>query len=302
MAELARWQQFVYRKFVSQNELRPIAADELAIIKMTKSGERGPAKNDFQARALLCFRNTDGNFQGSVDSTWTSVRPSKLFINIVPEVWVYNPTTKREIAAALIERYGLPLEPTWFIDGPFDPSVMPQEVTLTTLRTDGTPASDELVVKVDRAVVSVSDVFTDTVLDAPGIPFTVLSGRPSAEIVYNIDFTPDLPEDYRLLLQYPKTVVDETVYEDPAVQLLVSLINNRPCDGEAAYDTGQPRDYSMAGSQAIYVGKPTGFVHPDGLPWSPGGNAQFDGLVVVKFPTTGVGRTGYGFFHFYAVS
>ena len=300
MATQPRWHLFLARALMQKNGLMPGPNDRVTPYNVTS-----PAKEPdsaFTGYASLNFADLDGKYRGSVLSRWQSMNLQTAFKNISPAVWVYNSATKREIAAALIERYGLPLDSTWFADGPFDPTILPQEVELETLRSHVCPLSQKLKVTVDRGAVDVGTLIENNVLESPGVPYTVLTGRASAEVSYTVDFTPELPEQYRQLLLYPTGVIDPVKYEHESVKMLVNMINKRFENGKAYYSTGGAPDFNFSGSKLEFIGKPKDFVPPDGKPWSPRGDTAYDRLIVIKFSDSNVGRAGYGFFHFYEVS
>lgn len=300
MATQLKWHLYLARALIDKNGLQPGPNDQVIPIHPISPSDN--AKNDFTGHASLTFTDSNGKYRGSVVSHWSNVRLERLFKNITPEIWVYNPTTLRELGAALIERYALPLEPNMIVDGPFDPTILPQQVTLKTLRSHVVPADDEIEITVNRGEVDIGTLFTKTDLTSPGVPYTLLSGRASAEVSYVLDCTPDLPEQYALLQTYPSAVIDPALYDNAAVQLLVSLINERSEDGKAFYSTGLAADYNFSGSKLVFVGNPKNFVHPENKPWSPKPEVGYDRVIVIQFSDANIGRAGYGFFHFYEVS
>lgn len=300
MATQPRWHLFLARALMKKNALVPGPNDVVTPYNPTSPGEF--PENDFTGHAALNFGDLDGKYRGSVLSHWKNMRLNKAFTNIEPVIWVYNPSTLRELAAVLIDRYGLPMLPTWFVDGPFDPTVLPQEVELSTLRTHVSPLGDKIKVTVNRGNVDIHDLLVNSTLESPGVPYTVMTGRASAEVSYSVDFTPELPEQYRQLLLYPTDVIGPSQYEHPSVQLLVNLINQRFDSGKAYYSTGDAPDFNFSGSKLEFVGKPKDYVPAVNKPWSPRGDTAYDRVIVIKFSDSNVGRAGYGFFHFYEVS
>lgn len=300
MATQPTWHLFLARALMKKNALVPGPNDRITPYNITSPAEF--SENDFTGYAALNFGDLDGKYRGSVLSSWKNMRLKKAFTNIDPVIWVYNPSTLRELAAALIDRYGLPMLPTWFKDGPFDPTILPQEVELTTLRSHVCPLVDSITITVNRGNVDIGELVVNSTLESPGVPYTIMTGRASAETSYGVDFTPDLPEQYRQLLLYPTEVIGPSQYEHPSVKLLVDLINKRFENGKAYYSTGDAPDFNFSGSKLEFVGKPKDFVSPIKEPWSPRADTSYDRVIVIKFSDSNVGRAGYGFFHFYEVS
>ncbi len=295
-----RWHLHLARALLKNNALIPGPNDRATPHNVTSPAEY--PDRPFVGYGAMNFADLDGKYRGSVLSKWHSLNLKDSFKNITPEVWIYNATTLRGLAEALIERYCLPLEPTWFIDGPFDPTILPQTVTLETLRTHVVPAAQKIDVVVKRGNVDLGALISNDVLESPGVPYTILTGRASAETSYCVDFTPDIPEQYRQLLQYPIGVIDPSKYEHPSVKLLVDLIDKRFENGRAYYSTGGAPDFNFSGSKLIFVGKPKDYVPSVSKPWAPRPDTAYDRVIVIEFSDSNVGRAGLGFFHFYEVS
>lgn len=297
----ARWLQSLTRKFVRDNQLKPLAADSVVMINPTFPPNTSPLTN-FTSKGILVFKDTDANYVGSEIVNWGACNIALLFKNIAPEVWVYNPNTLEELADALIKRYGLPFEKTWFENGPVDCTVLPIKVKLKTITNHFLVGGVELEITVNRGAADLTEIFKDTVLESPGWPLTLATDRTSAEYSYSLDLTPGLPEDYRLLNTYPSGKMTEELYANDAVKLLVTLINQRSEQMKAAFSTEVAGDFNFKNSELVFNGRPRNFVHPEGKPWSPGADVRYDRVLVIRFDTSAPGRGGYGFFHYYEVS
>lgn len=296
-----RWLQTLTRKFVRDNELTPLAADSVVMVNMSMPPDV-PSQSNFTAQGILVFKDTDSNYVGSELVSWGGCNIALYFKNVTPEIWVYNPNSTRELADALIKRYGLPFEKTWFVDSPVDCTVLPIKAKLVTLTNHFLIGGIELEVTVNRGEAQLSEIFKDTVLDSPGWPITIATDRTSAEYSYSLDLTPGLPEDYRLLNTYPTGKMDEALYEHDAVKLLVGLINQRSEQMKAGFSTEVAGDFNFKNSELVFSGRPRNFVHPEGKPWSPGADVRYDRVLVIRFDTSAPGRGGYAFFHYYEVS
>lgn len=296
-----RWLQSLTRKFVRDNKFTPLAADSVVMLKPTMPPNIRLLTN-FTSQGILVFKDTDSNYVGSEIVSWGGCNIALFFKNVTPEIWVYNPNTKRELADALIKRYGLPFEKEWFEDGPVDCTVLPIQTKLKTLTNHFLVGGVELEITVNRGVADLTEILKDAVLESPGWPITLATDRTSAEYSYSLDLTPGLPEDYRLLGTYPAGMMDEVFYEHDAVKLLVSLINQRSEQMKASFSTAVAGDFNFKNSEMVFNGRPRNFVHPEGKPWSPGTDVRYDRVLVIRFDTSAPGRGGYAFFHYYEVS
>lgn len=130
-----------------------------------------------------------------------------LFRNVAPVVYMYTPRTKREVATALINRYGLPLKAEWFEDAPIPTDVGNQPdftIGLLLSRTLFTNTINDLTstlnVRVMQADMDLADVFTKDVLESPKLPYALLPGYKNTEVLtYGKDFTPSTEERFVVL-------------------------------------------------------------------------------------------------------
>lgn len=305
------WLQSLAMAFVRKNSLTAYAADKPSVNQLNPVGFLTPlAPGIGHSKGFLTFSDTNAALRGAVAVTWDTVNLEWLFRNIIPEIYVYNPHTKHELVAALIKRYGLPLTVDMFCDGAIDATVLPKTIQLETKGTHSTPdynseaagSRSVIDVVVKRGDVNVADVFSSTVLATPGLPFKVLSGRTHAEFVYSVDFTPGLPETYKKLRAIPVGAVDSARYNSADFTALLELITQRYLYGAVAWNTGGVTDFNFINSSVVYNGPTKAFVHPEGKSYSPGADARYDHVVVIKFDETSASRVGYGFFHYYEVS
>lgn len=295
------WAKRLLRNFIRSSKLEPSNKDVPTVLYSTFVNDAGPEWERYKRMAVMInFGDTDGNYRGAKSTTYFTMRPSLLFKNITPSVTLYKPKTMREIGEALILKYGLPLKSDSFPVTPVDASILPAKIPVSI--GDYYWMENELInVQVNRAAASVPDLFTDTVLESPGLPTTIMTGRASAEFTYAYDFTPDLPEDYLALINYPTMFFDDTVkdavMEDPAVLWLTAAISKR-MGSECAWEVSSADGFSMYKSQMIFNGLSKDYVPATPQPWTPRGDTAFENLMVIQFSSDIPGRAGLGFFHY----
>ncbi len=295
------WAKRLLRNFIRTSKLEPSNKDVASVLYTSFVGLAGSQLEPYKRMsAMINFADSDGNYRGAKGTTYFTMRPSLLFKNITPTVTLYNPTTMREVGEALILKYGLPLKTEAFPVTPIDATVLPADISISI--GDYTWMENEFIdVRVERAKVSVPEIFTDTVLDSPGLPTTVLTGRTPAEYTYAYDFTPDLPEDYLPLVNYPTGFFDDTVKDtvlaDPGVMWLMAAIAKR-MEVECSWETTDPNGFAMYKSQLVFNGMSKDYVPANAQPWSPRGDTAFENLLAIQFSSDIPGRTGLGFFHY----
>ena len=295
------WVKRLLRNFVRTSKLEPNNKDKLSVLYTTFVKSEGYQTATFTRMAMMVnFSDSDGNYRGAKSTTYFTIRPELLFKNITPAVTLYNPKTMREVGEALILKYGLPIKSDAFPVTPIDASVLPATIDIS-MGSYGWMEPEFIPVRITRAKVSVQELFQNTVLDSPQIPTTLLTGRTPAEYTYALDFTPDLPEDYTALLNYPTMFFDETVKDavmaDQAVIWLMGAIAKRmavPSDWEVV----NPDGFAMFKSQLVYNGLSKDYVPANAQPWSPRGDTGFENLLVIQFSSDIPGRAGLGFFHY----
>jgi len=299
MADKVTWSDHLVRSFVRSNAFKPLVADE-AFVTRERSPTSGAPTWDFKGQATIVFSDTDALYRGGALIEYVALDLAKLFLNVTPEVWLYNPRTTREVAAELIRKYGVPLLAEWFVDEPFDHTTLPKTVKLKITRSNFTIQS-ELDVKVSRADAQLSEIFEQNVLGSPKVPYDLLEGRTNAEFSYKQDMTPDNLAIFKELQRYPAGVCDDiSKYSDQALQVLAGLITER-LGWQVAYhkDSGlTPKDLCFRGSELVYNGSSKKYVHPVNDPSSPGANTWYDNVLVVRFDNTYSGVHGLGYFHY----
>lgn len=297
------WLDRMMRGYVRQNNLTPTNKDKISVLTPTAVGTVGGINDPNAAKrmsVIVNFGDTDGNYRGSRITTYFTMRIKQLFKNVTPTVKLYNPQTMQEIGEALIKKYGLPLKVDAFSTVAVDATVLPANIQVG-VGSWNWLEPDMLTVRVERASVSIPELITDSVLESPGLPTTIMSGRTPAEYTYPLDFTPDLPEQFDAVRNYPVIAFDDTnkesLLQDPAVMWLMDAISKRmgvPSDWEVTNPDGFPLYKSLL----IYNGPTADYVPANAQPWSPRGDTQFDNLLVIQFSTDIPGRSGLGFFHY----
>lgn len=297
MQDNVTWLSHLVRRFARLNNLTPLRTDDVLI---QQEEIVSTAAEYFRSRGALVFRDTGANYRGSALVTFNGLNLSKLFLNVAPVVWAYNPKTLREIAAALIAQYGAPLQASWFKDGAFDYTQMPQTVTLELLPTPFCNRST-LQVTVKRANADISTLFTQTTLVTPQVGFEPQTARTSAEFSYATDFTPSNLIEYEALLSYPSgQLTTETVYNDLPIQTLKGLIEER-LGNPVAFEVTEglsANQICFKNSTLVYNGLTSGYVHPDHLPWRPGADGWYDRVLVLSFDAATSGFQGLAYFHY----
>lgn len=292
------WSDHLVRRFARLNSLRVLKGEEAFVTRESSPTGMSPSSL-FVGDATMVFRDLGGYYRGSGLVKYNCLMPSVLFKNIDVEVWLYNPKTIREIVAEVARRYGVPIDPTWVVDGPFDYTDLPKTITVEFKRTNFTN-QDFLNVTVRRAVADVGEIFTNTVLSTPKVPFTLLDSRTNAEFSYHADFTPSNPEECKQLKEYPADIiVDASQYHDvPAFTVLTDLIASRT-DWTPQYEVASGlklTDLCFRGSQMVYNGSTQGYVSAE--PHLPSADTWYENVLVVRFDATHSGVQGLAFFHY----
>lgn len=292
------WSDHLVRRFARLNSLRVLNGEEAYTTRESSPSVKF-ASDPFVGNATMVFRDLDGYYRGSGLVNYNCLTPSVLFKNIDVEVWLYNPKTTREIAAEVARRYGVPIDPSWVVDKPFDFTVMPKTVEIEFARTDFTPRNF-LNVTVRRADADVGQIFKSTVLSSPKVPFTLLDSRSNAEFSYQYDFTPSNPEEVKQLKAYPAVrITDLSQYRDnPAMTVLSDLIAART-DWKPRYEVASgltASDLCFRGSRMVYNGRSVNYVPAE--PHLPSADTWYENVLVVRFDATHSGVQGLAFFHY----
>lgn len=189
------------RMFVDVGLARPAGNEEMFF-----NGQNTKIQDPYINELNIGFTRNNLNVRGSRRTKFNKLEIRKLFRNITPVVWMYTPRSTGEVAQALIERYGLPLQKEWFANTAIPPEVgnnPPFKVKLALIGTDftyHTAEVDLLEVEVRQSDVDIGTLFESNVLDAPSLPFVVRQGYINTELMtYSKDFTPETIEVYKLL-------------------------------------------------------------------------------------------------------
>lgn len=292
------WSDHLVRRFARLNSLRVLKGEEAYVTRESSPDGMSPSSL-FVGNATMVFRDLGGYYRGSGLVKYNCLTPSVLFKNIDVEVWLYNPKTIREIVAEVARRYGVPIDPAWAVDGPFDFTVLPKTVQIEFKRTNFTN-QDFLNVTVRRADADVGQIFKSTVLSSPKVPFTLLDSRTNAEFSYQYDFTPSNPEEVKQLKEYPAGLItDLSQYRDvPAMTVLSDLIAART-DWKPQFEVAAgltASDLCFRGSQLVYNGRSINYVPAE--PHLPSADTWYENVLVVRFDATHSGVQGLAFFHY----
>lgn len=256
-------------------------------------------KWDSATRAVVGFTKEDPNFQGTRVIQANHIRLSQLFKNVpVIEAYAYVPRTTVEVAAALIERYGLPLKAEWFESTPItDEQVnnMPFDIKLSLKNvawcrhyTD----SDSITVTVYEPNVDVKTAFTNNVLDVLNMPYVVKSGATNVELLsIGVDFTPLYPEDYDRLLEIAK---DEDLYSAATPYVYRSDVLIRLMQERTGVVTKREADWgknviSTYQAKFVYNGPTTGLTNAD---------TRYDRVLAFDINANATAYSGRYYFHY----
>lgn len=235
---------------------------------------------DAATRAVLGFAKTDPNFQGTRAVSAVHLRLDHLFKNISPiEAYAYVPRSTQEVAAALIERYGVPLKAEWFVDAPItDEQVnnMPFDIKLQLKNvpwcSHNTSAYD-ITVTVYEPNADIADVFKTDILDMPVMPYTIRAGKTNLELItVGVDFTPLYPDDYTRLLEI-ETSEDLFSAATPHIyraDVLVRLMQERT--GITTVRTPTGGDITTNGATLVFNGKASQY---------PSADTRYDRVIVM---------------------
>lgn len=299
MSDKGIWSDHLVRKLVRDNALKPLVVDEAYSTRESSPGGMSPS-SPFQGKGTIVFRDRGANYRGGALVTYNGFRPSVLFKNVKAEVWLYNPTSSAEIIAEVARRYGVALDPSWFIGKSFDYKVMPQTIELEVKRTNFT-FQDFFSVTVRRADARLDEIFTNNILECPKVSFTTLAEKTCAEFSYGKDCTPDNLALYKEVKRYPAgKITDISQYPNQAVQVVADLIRER-VGWTTQYEKASgltARDLCFRGSELIYNGPSKSYVHPVNDPSSPTADTWYDNVLVIRFDPVHSGVHGMGYFHY----
>jgi len=217
------------------------------------------------------FSSTNFSVRGSRRVRFNKLSLNTLFRGVTPVVYLYTPRSKREVAQALIDRYGLPLQAEWFADeaiptatGNLEDFTVKLWLNLT-LFTMGGDEYNFLTVRVLRANADLATLFKDNVLDTPVMPYVIRSGYKNTELMtYGKDFTPSTEERF-VALKSIASSQDLYGTQSPSLELsntLVEILSDRlgiPVTKEADVDGA----LCVHNATFVYNGPTTGLTGAD---------------------------------------
>lgn len=245
---------------------------------------------------IVGFQKTDPNHVGTKIAQTDNIRLKDMFRKIDDvHVYVYVPKNTQNIAAALIERYGVPLHTDWFQNTPVTTEQVQNMPFDIRLRLNPGPwcftdPEDYVTVTVHEPNVDLAVAFTKNVIDVPTLPFKIEQGHTNVELVsIGNDFTPLYVEDYQRLREI-KVDDDLSSAATPYVyraDVLVRLMEERtgvPTQRQATVETGI---ISTSGAKLLYHGKPAGY---------PTADTKYDWVLV--FELRSPSYAGVYYFHY----
>lgn len=210
--------------------------------------------------------------RGSRRVRFTKMALATMFRNVTPVVYAYTPRSTKEVAEALIKRYGLPLDADWFVNTPIPTEVgnspdftigISLKRTLFTRNPSESEGATQ--VRVIQADVDLSEIFKNNVLSTPVMPFVVRMGYTNLEtLTYGIDFTPDTPERF-ILLRDIQASIDLYGFESPSAERsgnLVELLSDRT-GRPATVEADQDGKICLLRATLVYNGPTVGFPTAD---------------------------------------
>lgn len=256
-------------------------------------------KYESVTRAVVGFDKQNESFNGTRPVQCNHLRLSSLLKNLeTVEAYVYVPRSTVEVARAVIDRYGLPLKPEWFVNSPITDEQMattPFEITLQ-LRSVNWCAhvypTDNLTVTVYEPNMDVKDVFGKNVLDVLTLPYTVKNGATNVELLsVGVDFTPLYIEDYDCLLQI---ATDEDLYSAATPYVYRSDVLIRLMQERTGIVTKREADWSKNvlstnSAKFVYNGLTTGY---------PNSDTRYDRVLVFDISANATGFSGRYYFHY----
>ncbi len=305
MALTNTWLQRMMRNYLIRAQLKPNLKDTLSVGSGWYGYDNG--SKDFPTRnmsTILLLGDTDGVYRGSAILNYTTLRLDFLFRNFQPVVHLYNPTSTMQVAKALIKKYGLGITEESFIDEPIDGKLLPVVIPLRCRATEWLEATT-VNVRIERATVDLNDILTkSTTLESPKLPTTIETGRTPAEYSYSMDFTPDLPEIFYAIQNYPTEQFEvankDTLMAMPIMTWLLAAIKDR-MEIEADWEVTGADGYAFNKSILVYNGPVSAYAPAVLNPWTPRGDDVYDNLLVIQFSNEIPGRSGLGYFHYNTV-
>ncbi len=213
------------------------------------------------------WKHTSPMLRGTRRFRWERMFLRELFTNITPEVYVYNAHDAVEIVTALFNKYGVPYDPKWVTNFAVNGNRLEYCIdvdfynTLWTQRWAGDGWSNPLRVYVKQPSMNLAELFGDSTVSEPTMPYTVRAGYTNTEILtFSVDFTPTEDLSFTQLLEIKANADLNDMTADPTAyraQNLVDLLSSRlgiPVTTEADIDGA----LSTANAKFIYNGPATG--------------------------------------------
>lgn len=231
------------------------------------------ASTDSATVLNMGFSSKNFTVRGSRRVRFRKMKLLTLFRGISPVVYCYTPRTAREVADALIKRYGLPLLKEWFVDFPIASDVGNSPDFTVRLRLTRTnfcepepyAQVDYLEVRVLQQDQDVGELFKKTVMTAPAMPYVPRQGYANTELLtYGIDFTPNTVEVYDAIKSIT-TSEDLYGHESPSLEranTLMELMTDR-LGFPVVREPDQDDALCLLRSTLVYHGLTVGFPTAD---------------------------------------
>ena len=224
-----------------------------------------------RVRAIVGARNTSPAVRGSFIGTFSKVSLRMMFKNLPdPVVAVYNPKSSQDVVKAIIDKYGLFVEPGWFVSfpvqrPPFTAKIDFVETYWTSSDRDMYSDDVRISVTVEQPVVDIASLFKNVVLDKPVMPWPRRLGYTNTELLtYGVDFTPNFEEDF-IDLKNIKEDDDLSSDEDPHVwrsNTIIRLLKER-LGIPVVRTAGIEGQLSLYGAKLLYNGPTIGYPTAD---------------------------------------
>lgn len=231
------------------------------------SGYYDTGENTRWYEGSVGWKHTSPMIRGTKRLRWERVFLREVFANIRPEVYVYNAHDAQEIVTALFNKYGLMYDPTWVDNFQVNGNRLEYYIdvdfhsTPWTQRWAGDGWHNPLRVYVKQPSMNVAELYSDTIVTQPVMPYTVRAGYTNTEILtFSVDFTPTDDLSFKQLKEIAATADLNDMTADPTAyraQNLVDLLSSRlgiPTTTEADIDGA----LSTVNAKFIYNGPATG--------------------------------------------
>ncbi len=201
----------------------------------------------------------------------------KLFLNMTPNVAVYNPATTHDLISAINTKYGLALTTADIASTSLSGVTYPATVTITALTTSQFySGSFSLTVKLPG--VNLSTLITNRLLGALVDPITKYTGYQNAEwLTYHLDFTPRTTDEMGILtggLLNTGLTWEPGSFTAVSILAFASLLNAPVNRG---WVTAGTAPYNLYKGKVLYHGLATGYA---------GANTEFEKVLVFQLNTS----------------